>query len=185
MTRIPEATRETVPERARDAFDQMLEIGGGKMPIGPGAVSMHSPEFALKRIPLSNYLRWEMTIPQDIQELAILATARAMDCPYVWNAHAALAREQGVAAELVDALRERRPLPETSGDHFAFLRYALELLDQHRVSQATFDAAQAAFGTPHLVELTALLGHYVQNAFMLNAFAVDLPPGVTEPRLPV
>ena len=185
MTRIPEATRETVTERARSAFDQMLEVSGGKMPIGPGAVAMHSPEFALKRIPLSNYMRWEMAIPQDIQELAILATARAMDCPYVWNAHASLAREQGVAEELVGALRERRTLPETSGDHATFLRYALELLERHQVSQTTFDAAHAAFGTAHLVELTALLGHYVQNAFMLNAFAVDLPPGATEPQLPV
>lgn len=185
MTRIPEPSRDAVPERARASFDQMLEATKGVMPSGPGAIAMHSPEFALRRNPLSSYMRWEMSVPQPIQELAILATARAMDCAYVWNAHAPLARQQGVADALIGALRERQPLPDAPGDQSAFLRYALELLNDHQVTQATFDAAQAAFGTRDLVELTALIGHYVQNAFLLNAFAVDLPSNLTEPLLPV
>jgi 4-carboxymuconolactone decarboxylase len=185
MTRIPEATRDNVPDETRASFDKMLEATKGVMPTGPGAISMNSPEFALRRNPLSNYMRWEMAVPQAIQELAILATARAMDCPYVWNAHATLARKHGVADALIDALRERKPLPDAPADQSAFLRYALELLNDHRVTQATFDAAQGVFGTPNLVELTALIGHYVQNTFLLNAFAVDMPSGVTEPQLPV
>ena len=36
-----------------------------------------------------------------------------------------------------------------------------------------------------LAMLTALLGHYVQNAFFLNAFAVALPDQPAEPLLPV
>jgi hypothetical protein len=41
------------------------------------------------------------------------------------------------------------------------------------------------FGTQHLVELTALMGHYAQTSFVLNAFEVALPEGTTEPVLPV
>jgi len=185
MARIPEPTRDNVPEETRASFDKVLEATKGIMPTGPGAIAMNSPEFALRRNPLSNYMRWEMTVPQAIQELAILATARAMDCPYVWNAHATLARKQGVTDALIDALRERQPLPEAPADQAAFLRYALELLNEHRVTQATFDAAHGVFGTPNLVELTALIGHYVQNTFLLNAFAVDMPANVTEPLLPI
>ena len=185
MTRIPEPIRENVPPGSRESWDKMLEATGGTMPIGPGAIALHSPEFALRRNPLSNYMRWELTVPQAIQELAILATARAMDCPYVWNAHVSLAREQGVADAVLDALRERKPLPDAPADQSAFLRYALELLNGHQVSQATFDAAHAVFGTQNLVELTALIGHYVQNTFLLNAFAVDMPANVIEPVLPV
>ena len=185
MTRIPEPSRDVVPEPTREDFDKMLEATGGTMPSGPGAIAMHSPAFALRRNPLSNYMRWEMTVPQYIQELAILATARAIDCPYVWNAHAPLARKQGVADAVVDALRDKRPLPDAPADQAAFLRFAQELLNDHQVSQPTYDAAHATFGTQNLVELTALMGHYVQNAFLLNAFAVDMPSSVTEPVLPV
>jgi hypothetical protein len=49
-------------------------------------------------------------------------------------------------------------------------------------------ASQAAldqFGPQHLVELTTLMGHYAQTAFILNAFAVELPAERTEKVLPV
>ena len=34
-----------------------------------------------------------------------LTTARATDCPYIWNAHAALGRQAGLRDALVNALR--------------------------------------------------------------------------------
>jgi len=42
-------------------------------------------------------LRNESTLPKKIQELAMLTTARAMDCPYIWNAHAARGRHEGLS----------------------------------------------------------------------------------------
>jgi hypothetical protein len=53
------------------------------------------------------------------------------------------------------------------------------------VSQATFDAAIAQFGTRGLIELTNLMGYYALLAFNLNAFDVELPEERTEPVLPV
>jgi hypothetical protein len=53
------------------------------------------------------------------------------------------------------------------------------------VSQKTFQAALDQFGPQHLTELTALMGHYAQTAFILNAFEVQLPEQRTEPLLPV
>jgi hypothetical protein len=41
------------------------------------------------------------------------------------------------------------------------------------------------FGSQYLVELTALMGHYAQTAFFLNAFEVELPADRTEKVLPV
>ena len=48
-----------------------------------------------------------------------------------------------------------------------------------------FDKALEQFGAQHLVELTALMGHYAQTSFFLNAFDAELPEQVTEPLLPV
>ena len=63
--------------------------------------------------------------------------------------------------------------------------YETEFFQTHKVSQQTFQAALDQFGAQHLTELTALMGHYAQTAFFLNAFEVQLPEQRTEPVLPV
>ena len=63
--------------------------------------------------------------------------------------------------------------------------YTTEFFQTHKVSQQTFQAALDQFGAQHLTELTALMGHYAQTAFFLNAFEVQLPEQRTEPVLPV
>ena len=184
MTRLPEVTRDAVAEDLRGAFDALIADSGGEVPLGPGAVAALSPEMALRRRPLSNYVRWELTLPQHVQELAILVTARQMDCPYVWNAHAPMARKAGVSAELVDAMRERSPLPAMADEEAAVVTFVMEMLSGHAVSQNAYDAAIAQFGVRQTVDLIALAGQYVTNACFLNTFEIALPE-TTEPVLPV
>jgi 4-carboxymuconolactone decarboxylase len=131
-------------------------------------------------------MRWELKADPRVSELAILVTARALDCPYVWNAHAPLAVKAGVSRAFVDALRDDKPLPAAPDDETTIVRYGLELMrGRHAVSDETFMKAHALFGTQLLVELTSLMGHYAQNAFVLNAFEVDLPVPTSGPVLPV
>ena len=182
MTRLPQLTRDMVPEQLRDAFDEVMRASP---PMGPSSIAIHSPEFARRRLNVSNYLRFETSIADRILELALLVTARSMDCQYVWNAHAPAARKAGVSDAVVDAIRDNQPLPPMPVDQSAIVNYATELFRTHKVAQVTFQAALDQFGPLHLVELTALMGHYVQNVFFLNAFAVDLPDQPAEPLLPV
>ena len=185
MARVPIVKREQVPEQFREAFDAVTAETGGVIASGPGAITINSPEMARRRNHLTSYLRYETTFPKKIQELAIITTARAMDCPYVWNAHAPAARRAGVSDALIDALRERRPLPPMSADEAAVVKYATEFYQTHKVSEKTFQAALDQFGVQHLAELTVLMGSYAQTAFILNAFDVQLPEQRTEPVLPV
>ena len=174
-----------VPEAFREAFDELTASTGGAINGGPGSITINSPEMSRRRGHLTSYLRFETNFPKRIQELAILTTARAMDCQYVWNAHAPAARREGVSDALVDALRDNRPLPDMAADEAAIVNYGTEFYKNHKVSTETFQAALDQFGPQHLVELTALMGNYAQTAFFLNAFAVELPEQRTEPVLPV
>ena len=144
-----------------------------------------SPEMALERVGLSGYVRWRLKLPQLVQELAILLTARQMDCAYVWNAHAGLAREEGASDGLVDAMRDRQQLPTMTDDETAVVGFVTELLTAHRVSDSAFSAAKQRFGLGNVVDLMALVGQYVTNASFVNAFELPLPQEVTEPRLKV
>ena len=94
MARIPPVTRESVPEDLRSVFDE-VSSGPGGVGTGPMSIIKHSPELSRRAIPLFEYVRNESSLPQTVRELAMLTTARAKDCPYIWNAHAALGRKAG------------------------------------------------------------------------------------------
>ena len=185
MARLPIVERDMVAEEFRDAFDQLTAETGGTITTGPGSITINSPEMALRRASLTSYLRFESTFPKRIQELAIIATARALDCQYVWNAHAPAARREGVSDALVDAIRDNESLPPMAPDEAAVVAYCREFYADHKVSKETFDAALEQFGSQHLVEITTLMGGYAQIAFILNAFEVDLPKERSEPVLPI
>src|SRR5438552_16056446 len=110
MARIPPVTRERVREDLRSIFDE-VSSGPGGVGTGPMSVLKYSPEMARRAIPLFSYVRNESILPQKVRELAMLTAARATDCPYIWNAHAALGRQAGLSDALVHALRDRQPRP--------------------------------------------------------------------------
>ena len=184
MPRLPQITREAVKEELRAVFDE-VSAGPGGVGTGPMSVLKNSPEMARRAIPLFNYVRNESSLPPRVRELAMLTTARANDCPYIWNAHVALGRQAGLSDELVDALRDKRPLPRLADDEAAVVNMGMEFFTTHRVSQETFELAVKLFGAQGLVELTTLMGYYAMLAFNANAVDLGLPHGLTEPALPV
>ena len=126
----------------------------------------------------------ESSVSPKQRELAILITARGLDCQFIWDAHAGSGRRAGLSDALVNALRDRQPLPPSPADEIALINYGLDFFQTHRVSEATFQEAQGQFGTVTLVELTALMGYYSQLAFQAHAFDIDLPEQRSEPLLP-
>ena len=186
MSRTPVVTRAQVPEQFRAAFDAETAASGGVLASGPGSAMINSPEMRRRANHLADYLRVESTaLPKKIQELAMIITARFMDCQFIWNAHAARGREQGLSDALVDALRDKEPLPPMPHDEAVVFSYMTQLFQAHRVDQETFQAAIGLFGAQGLTELTSIMGYYTLLAFNANAFEIDLPEERTEPVLPV
>jgi 4-carboxymuconolactone decarboxylase len=185
MARVPAPTRESVPENQRAAYDEIIRQRGSPVQGGPVSVLLNSPEMAKRASHLSAYLRRESTLPAKIQELAMLTTARELDCQYIWNAHAASGRRAGLSDALVDAMRDKRNLPALAADEAAVVNLGREFFRTHRVSDATFQAALQQFGPQGLTELTTLMGYYGLLAFNANTFAIDLPSERTETALPV
>jgi len=145
---------------------------------------LNVPEVLQRGEHLRAYLRGDgSTLPLQIRELAMILTARELDCQFIWNAHAAAARRAGVRNDVVDRLRDRHELTGLAPDEAAVVNYGREFFRTHRVSQATFDAALAQFGLQGLVELTNLMGYYALLAFNINAFGVGLPTEVSEAPL--
>ncbi len=185
MARTPTVTRDSVPEREREAFDAFVAARGEIPTTGPGSVMLNAPEAAQRALGLAAYLRTETSLSPRIRELAMLLAARENDCQFIWNAHAPPARREGLRDELVDALRDRRELPNPSADELAVVNFGREFFRTRRVSQESFDAVVAHFGVNGATELATLMGCYAMLAFNVNAFGVELPEGHTEVALPI
>ena len=186
MSRIPTASKESVHQDQLAAFDELVASRGSVPDIGPVAIMINGPELAKRGEHYRAYFRGdEITLPANVRELAMITTARELDCQFIWNAHSGYARQAGISDKLVDDLRDKKELTGLSDQESAVINYGREFFRTHKVSQATFDAAQAQFGTLGLVELTNLMGYYSALAFNINAFDVGLPDNLTELPLPI
>ena len=184
MTRIPYVTRDSVADDLKAVFDE-LDAAPGGIGTGPMSILKHSPEMARRAIPFWNYVRNESTVPHEIRELAMLVTARAKDCIYIWDRHVPIARQSGLSNELIDAIRDRQPLPDLSPQEAVVINLANEFFAGNKVSEATFQAAHDQFGTQAMVELVTLMGYYAMLAFNANTIDLQLAEPSDEPTLPM
>ena len=175
MARIPTITdRETLTPEHRPVWDRITERRGPH--IGPFALLLHSPPLADRTAALGAHIRFQSSLTPGDRELAILTVARTLDCRFEWAAHLPLARQAGVREAAITVLRHGQDPEDLTGDEAVLVRYVRQLLQAHRVDDATFEALQARLGLEPLVELTATVGYYAMIACTLNAFAVDPPP---------
>ena len=98
---------------------------------------MYSPPFCERVLNQDSFLRFDSSVKVKSKEgeLAIIATAREKDCPYVWSAHGTLARKAGVREEAITALRERTDVSGLEPDERAIVSYVRQLLRTNRVDQ--------------------------------------------------
>jgi 4-carboxymuconolactone decarboxylase len=88
-------------------------------------------------------------------------------------------------SELVDALRDKKPLPSLKPEEKAAIAYGQEYYRTGHVSKGTFQVAVEQFGVAGLSELTMLMGFCAMLAFNLDAFDIDISDKRTEPMMPV
>ena len=184
MARIPLVTREQIAEKERPAYDAFMQSRAGRPNVGPYSLLLHMPEMAQRLEALRTYLRDEPSLSQKLQEIVMISVAREMGCAFIWYAHAAAARHTGVRDDIVDNIRERRPLANLDPDEHAVVTFTRELLQNRKVSRPTFDAATARFGPRGVMTLTNLIACYAVLAYNMNTYELDAPAHPTEKALP-
>ena len=174
----PLTSRDLIAETDAHVFDAVAEGRGSVR--GPFAMLLYSPVLCRRVLDLSAYFREDRFVPAATRELAVIATARERECPYVWAAHAPAARKEGVAGAVVELVRDRGDTSQLSPGEHDVVELVRQLLRTHRVDQELFDRLQSAFTTAGLVELVAVIGHYVFVTTLLNALEVSPAPGAEQ-----
>jgi 4-carboxymuconolactone decarboxylase len=183
MPRIPLVTREQISLKEQPAYDAFMASRGNRPNIGPYSLLLHMPEMAQRLEALRTYLRDEASLSQKLQELVMISVAREMGCAFIWYAHAAPARQAGLRDDIVDGIRERRPLTNLDPDEQTAVDFTRELLQNRKVSRPTFDAAMARFGQRGTMTLTNLIACYAVLAYNMNTYELEAPAHPTEKAL--
>jgi len=139
---------------------------------GPFLAWIHSPELADHAQRLGAFCRYGTGLPLRLSELAILLTASWWQSQAEWQIHEPIARQAGLADEVIDALRRGVEPPLLRADERLVYRLGQELYGTRRVSEALYAETITAFGEPAVVELVGILGYYALVAMTLNVFAV-------------
>jgi 4-carboxymuconolactone decarboxylase len=184
MARIPLATRDQVAEKEKPAYDAFVASRTNRPNIGPYSLLLHMPEMSQKLEALRTHIRAEAGLSQKLQELVMISVAREMGCAFIWYAHAAPARQAGVRDDIVDNIRDKRPLANLDPEEQAVVDFTRELLQNRKVSRPTFDAATARFGQRGVMTLTNLVACYAVLAYNMNTYELEAPAHPTEKALP-
>ena len=175
--RLPALTE--LSARQQEISDRIASRRGGTR--GPFLVWLRSPELCEKVEALGAYCRFESSLEPRVRELSLLLAARHFDAQYSWNAHHKKAIEAGVSAESLKELASNEVPHFAHPDEQLLYTLATQILRDHFVGQATFDAALAEWGEAGLVDVIGCLGNFAMLAMLLNTFQVDLKPGDQPP----
>jgi 4-carboxymuconolactone decarboxylase len=144
---------------------------------GPWAVILRSPDMINRARALSDYLRFNSSLPPRLSEFVILITAREWTQQYEWNAHHTLAMKGGLSPEIAKAVAEGRRPERMADDEAAIYDFCIELHRNRGVSDATYARALAKFGEKGIVDAIGLSGWYTLVAMTLNTARTPLPEG--------
>ena len=122
-------------------------------------------------LPLGSRLLLGGTLPPRDRELVILRTAWLCGCEYEWGHHVRIGGRAGLSVDEIADVRDPAAA-RWSGHDAAVLRATGELVRDHTLSQATWDALAETYDDAALIEFTMLAGHYVMLAGLLNAARV-------------
>ena len=184
--RLPLPKREDLGEVGRKHYDRASTPGSHTIVglRGPAGIRLYSEASLEHAQGLNRYLRFESGIAPRIREIAILTTARALDCQFEWCAHEGEALKEGVSPQTIDVIKHRKSAAGLAEMEAAVIDLGREIWVDRKVTPETFARAKALFGPNKLVDLVQLMGGYAQTAALLIAFDMQLAPG-QKPLLPI
>jgi len=175
MSRIPRATRDTIPPEAQATWDRIAAVRPGLQ--GPYGILMRVPALAELVAAEEDYFRLDAALSAADRELVVLAALRELEGHYGWTRHEPRAREEGTRAEAIEAVRAMAAVDGLTPREQVLVELVRTLLRTRTLPDALFARALAELGQQQLVEVVALVGHYGLIGLILRGFAVPAPEG--------
>jgi AhpD family alkylhydroperoxidase len=130
---------------------------------------------------MGNALLHRCELDPALRELAIIRVGRLSRAAYEVFQHERIAREAGVTADKIAALRDATPeSPVFDDNEKAVLRFADDVVRNVKASDKTLKAVQAFLSPGAVVELTLTIGYYMMVCRFLETTGVEGEEGQAE-----
>jgi len=174
--RFKPLTADQLTPEQKTMVDHLLSGERGGL-NGPFNVTLRSPEMGDIAQKLGAQLRFHSSLPNRLNELAIIMTARFWNAQYEWSAHRKNAQAAGVSPAVIEAIAAGKQPKFDKSDEEIVYNFGRELLYKKQVSDAAFKAVVDKFGERGAVDLTGVIGYYCFVSMMLNIDRYPLPNG--------
>jgi 4-carboxymuconolactone decarboxylase len=171
---------------AQKAWADMIAVPprNAKFTSPPYRAYIRNPDLAPRLSALSDYLRWNTSLPPRLSELAILITARQWTAQYEWFAHYPLALKGGLdPAVLSDIAVGKRP-ENMKDDEAALYDLVMALYRDKKVTDSVYKAALDKFGERGIMDIIGIIGYYDLVSMTLITMQAGAPND-SVPPLPV
>ena len=152
---------------------------------GPFNAWLRSPEAGLRLQAVGAHIRFNTSIPQRLNELAILVTAREWTSQYEWYAHKALALKAELDPKIIDVIAAGKRPEGMKEDEAAIYDFCVQLHRNRKVDDTAFNRVKALFGEQGVIDLIGISGYYTAVSMTLNVAEVPLPEGTPLPLKPL
>ena len=181
FTQVPVEQFNDVQKRVAERVLKVSSAGLG----GPYAILLRSPVLLELYLGMTDYLRFETSLPKHLNEFAILIEARLWDAQYEWWAHHPIALRAGLRPELAEDIRNGRRPVGMKADEEVVYDVVTELLRDRNITDTTFARAVKILGEQPTIDLVAVAGFYLMVSSVLIAGRVSPPDGTKPlPTLP-
>jgi len=184
----PERMPPLKPEQMTDAQRKAaaaIEAGPRGKVQGPYNSILRSPGFMEHTQKLGAYVRFDCPLDMRIREMAALMGARHWTQQFEWFVHVPHALKAGLGAPIIDAIREGRRPQRMARDEEVVYDVMSELLENHGVSDATYQRALDEFGEAGIVDLVGTSGYYIMIGMIMNVARTAIPDGKPLPLAPL
>jgi 4-carboxymuconolactone decarboxylase len=189
--RLPLPKREDVNDDDKKIFDQMTVKAQHPLP------RLLDPQLARPMSESAYYLKFQTGLPNRLEEIAVLVTARELDCQYEWTQWEEDGRNikdaRHIEQSTIDIIKYNKPVTGLGEKETAIIAFGREMFGQKKVSSATFADVRRLFGPRLTVDLVELMAGYAACRTEMTAFDQQLtegqkpllPPGRSHPYIPV
>jgi 4-carboxymuconolactone decarboxylase len=163
--RFPPPTYAQMTPAQKKLADEAL---AGRGTGGSFNISLRSPEAGELFYAMGERVRFHMSVPDKLKELAILLTARLWAAQFEWLAHRRAAAQAGLSEDKIKAIAEGRRPVGMSPDEETVYNFITELFQTRQVSDATFAAVKRLVGERGVVDLMVSAGYYQMVSMFMN-----------------
>jgi 4-carboxymuconolactone decarboxylase len=179
-SRLPRLARADMKDDESRRIYDVISGPNGVPPSGTIAVALYSPPTAEPIRAMNAYLRTKSSLGNRLSELLILVTSRELNQKYEWSAHEPAALRAGLEANVIDVVRNNKPVTGLSERDAVIIRFGRQLFREKTVDPAVFAKAMSFWGRRGTYDVIMLMGHYAMAGVMKHA-ANQQPPADWNP----